>query len=263
MASWKTLPLNVTSRVTLTKMIVLPRLLYYYSNIPVYVPNRIFRELETLIRALIWNAGRPRVALRKLYAPKKSGGLAVPNQELYYLAQLQWVVGWLAGRSLEDTTSDSPALTHTRALTLFHPLTKTPRPTQLHLVVAYQCYRRCLWLTRTTTPYAPVFPLLGTPKDKGAISAPALEHWEQAGIETIADLYADGALLPFDRLRADSDIPAGQFLLQASIDTVLTHHEGWITCHSLANAGTVNAHCLHPPIVERQMGDGPGQGLDR
>lgn len=70
---WKTLPLNVMSRVTLIKMIILLRLLYYFSNLPVYVPVKLFRDLEGLFRDLIWNKGRPRIALQKLYAPTEKG----------------------------------------------------------------------------------------------------------------------------------------------------------------------------------------------
>lgn len=124
---WKTLPLGVMSRVALIKMIILQRLLYYFSNLPVYVPVKQFRELEGLFRDLIWNKGRPRMALWKMYAPTDQGGLAVPNMELYYLAtQLQWLTKWLSGNGLADTATTQQPWTQTQIYTQFHPATQRP-----------------------------------------------------------------------------------------------------------------------------------------
>ena len=64
---WKTLPITVAGRVALVKMTMLPRLLYYFANLPLTVPHTFFHSLEVLIRELIWYGTRCRVAMTKLY----------------------------------------------------------------------------------------------------------------------------------------------------------------------------------------------------
>ncbi|KAJ1124752.1 hypothetical protein NDU88_003201 [Pleurodeles waltl] len=85
-------------RVALQKTVVLPKMLYYFSNLPLWIPTRFFMELESRIREFIWNKSQLRVELTKMYSPVEKGGLAVPDMEQYYLAsQLQWATRWLYG----------------------------------------------------------------------------------------------------------------------------------------------------------------------
>ena len=101
---WKTLPITVAGRVALVKMFMLPRLLYYFANLPLVVPRAFFRLLEVLTRELIWHGTRCRIALAKLYLTTDRRGLAVSNFEYYYLAsQMQWIARWMARRQLIDT----------------------------------------------------------------------------------------------------------------------------------------------------------------
>lgn len=87
---WRTLPLAPIGRVALSKMIMVPRLLYYLANIPVIPPRSFFQELNSLLISLIWRKGRCRVALSTLQLPRDKGGMGAPSFEAYFLAaQLQ------------------------------------------------------------------------------------------------------------------------------------------------------------------------------
>lgn len=139
------------------------------------------------------------MALAKLYLPVDGGGLAVPNMEHYYLAaQLQWVTRWLSGHHLTDTATQMPGYTQYQIISLFHPGRKGPKPTQLLLRVAHDCFRRMLRLTKRVITYAPAIPLLGTPRQHLATTAAELHTWEVAGLQTVGDLYSDGQLLSFE-----------------------------------------------------------------
>ena len=70
----------------ISKMLILPRLLYYLSAVPLSIPKCFFSELNTLLGELIWGPNRHRVTLNKLCLPLADGGLGVPNFELYYAA---------------------------------------------------------------------------------------------------------------------------------------------------------------------------------
>lgn len=101
----------------------------------------------------------------KLYLPTELGSLAVPNLEHYYLAaQLQWIARWMSSRYLSDTASLQPPLTLSSLLQIFHPCSRLRPPHVFLITVAYKCFRRSLFLTRATIPYAPALPLLGTPR---------------------------------------------------------------------------------------------------
>ena len=63
---WLTLPLSVVGRIALSKMVMLPRLLYYLTNLPLILPASFFRTLHTLLTQLVWDTGRRRLALKKL-----------------------------------------------------------------------------------------------------------------------------------------------------------------------------------------------------
>ena len=100
---WNILRLPVMARITLVKMIVLPRLLYYFANLPISIPRKWFRQIDALLREMIWCGGRSRVSLETLKNPIAKGGLSLPDLECYYLAaQLQWVAKWIGGKNLRE-----------------------------------------------------------------------------------------------------------------------------------------------------------------
>lgn len=59
---WITLPLSVPGRVTLGKMVMLPRLLYFFTNLQVMIPRSVFQLVDTMLIELIWGAGRIRIS---------------------------------------------------------------------------------------------------------------------------------------------------------------------------------------------------------
>ena len=224
---WRSLPLSVMGRIALIKMVLLPRLLYYFSNIPINIPRQFFRKLETTVRELIWHGSRCRVALSKLYAPLSKAGLAVPNIEHYYLAaQLQWITKWLIGDALADTATLEPPWAESEILQLFHPCSKgAPKPMPTLLRVAHKIYRRVLKLTSPSIPYAPATPLAGTPRSKGVITTNELAAWSEVGITTLGDLYHGGELIEFNTLVEEWGLHRGQHLMYNTLRAIL--HKEW------------------------------------
>lgn len=56
---WSKLPLSLVGRVNSIKMIVLPRLLYLFQTIPVFIPKSYFKELNKCLSMFIWNKKYP------------------------------------------------------------------------------------------------------------------------------------------------------------------------------------------------------------
>lgn len=51
---WRTLPLSMIGRVNAIKMVSLPRFLYLFQNLPIWISADFFKKLETIILDFIW-----------------------------------------------------------------------------------------------------------------------------------------------------------------------------------------------------------------
>ena len=223
---WITLPLSIAGRVSLSKMIMLPRLLYYFANLPIKLPLTLFKTLDSLLIELIWGTGRRRVSLGKLQLPPSEGGLGAPHFEGYYLAaQLQWLCRWLGGRQLEETASLSPPLTIDGALASFNPMNRSPTRSHCLVRTAYICFWRMLRITRQHISYAPSMPLrvlrlsITTPETLHPLNA-----WEDKGLDHIGDLFEGGFLIPFADLQRDYELEGGHYLAYAKVKQLLSLH---------------------------------------
>lgn len=82
---WIAMPLSMAARMSLIKMVILPKLLYLYINIP-HAPSRhFFNVIKTQMIRLVWGGKQPRMAWEHLTRPNDAGGLEVPDLELFYL----------------------------------------------------------------------------------------------------------------------------------------------------------------------------------
>lgn len=86
LSSWSLLPLSLVGRVNVVKMSVLPRYLYLFQSLPVFISNAYFKKLDSAILSFIWNGKKPRLRKEHLQKSKQDGGLALPNLRYYYWA---------------------------------------------------------------------------------------------------------------------------------------------------------------------------------
>uniref|UniRef100_A0AAR2JPM8 Reverse transcriptase domain-containing protein n=1 Tax=Pygocentrus nattereri TaxID=42514 RepID=A0AAR2JPM8_PYGNA len=93
---WKCLPLTLMGRVNVVKMTILPKFLFVFQCIPLFIPKSFFRSLNQLISSFLWDGKPPRISIRTLQKPHSQGGLALPNFLFYYwAANIQKLIFWL------------------------------------------------------------------------------------------------------------------------------------------------------------------------
>ena len=76
---WNSLPLSLAGRINLVKMNILPRLLFLFNCLPVFLPKSFFQTLDKTILKFIWAGKNPRARKVVLQRSKQEGGLALPH----------------------------------------------------------------------------------------------------------------------------------------------------------------------------------------
>jgi len=69
MERWSTLPLSLAGRINSVKMTIMPRFLFLFQAIPVFIPKSFFEDLNKCISTFIWN--RKVTRIRKEYLERQ------------------------------------------------------------------------------------------------------------------------------------------------------------------------------------------------
>uniref|UniRef100_A0A8C5Q0C8 Reverse transcriptase domain-containing protein n=1 Tax=Leptobrachium leishanense TaxID=445787 RepID=A0A8C5Q0C8_9ANUR len=85
LSDWTTRMISWLGRIAVLKMNLLPRLLYLFSTLPIFIPLSFFSALRTILLRFIWLTGRPRVSFAVLCRQKDRGGLALPDPRKYFM----------------------------------------------------------------------------------------------------------------------------------------------------------------------------------
>lgn len=182
-------------RIAISKMVMLPHLLYYFVNLPIIVPQSIFNTLNTLLVELIWGKGRRRISLQKLQLESNHGGLGVPDFKAYYYAcQLEWLLFWTAEKNPQEiwfTQREIAPYIALRPLRVssmlykcydwLHSQGQNPYNKPPLLRTALQCWKKALAYTSTVTPYSANIPLLGIPTPQGGLTGLGSVHGQIMG----------------------------------------------------------------------------------
>ncbi len=83
---WSVIYLSLAGKINCVKMNVIPRLLYLFHSLPIFLPKSFFRSTNRLLSSFIWGGKNPRIRREFLEKPRRDGGLALPNLLNYYWA---------------------------------------------------------------------------------------------------------------------------------------------------------------------------------
>ena len=211
-SAWLKLPLSITGRANLVKMIWAPQLLYIFHNAPVWIPHTWFTQIDAQFRSLIWGNKVARISLSSLQLAKDQGGMAVPHARYYFVAsQLQHLGGW-GEEDAEDPIrllvvpcgSELSALSHLEA-GLTHLSGSLPT---VRLLNSLWKYTRALLRIKGICSFTPIW------DNKYFTELLKLENfrsWEIAGIRYITQLYRGMTLKSFTDLREEFSLHRFQF----------------------------------------------------
>lgn len=76
-------------------MVILPKFLYLFCNIPIPLTKQFFKTIQTQLLRLIWGNKQPRISWLTLTQTYSQGRFTAPDFYLYYLcAQAQYAFYW-------------------------------------------------------------------------------------------------------------------------------------------------------------------------
>ena len=217
--TWRLLPLSMIGRVNAIKMVTLPRLLYLFQNLPIFLPKTFFKLLDSIIMPFVWGYKAHRISKKHITKPKDMGGLSLPNfQHYYWAANCRALMYWVDAYPGKITSSTPSWLAIEQDVhkTSLHALlfsTTKPLASISNIFLVKQSLR--IWYQIRKTFKLPEISTL-TPIQYNHAFPPSLDRnsfvtWEENGITILSHLYMDDAFASFAQLQELYTLPASQF----------------------------------------------------
>lgn len=191
---WNYLPLSLDGRIQIIKMNVLPRYLYVFQCLPIFLPKSFFTAINDIISSFIWAGKRPRASRTLLCRHRSAGGLGLPNLIGYYwAANVHKIISWITSPQSswyqsESASCSSLLLALTCNTLPFSPTSFTSNPVVIGTLKIWTQIRHHFgWLT----------PPLATPICNNHLFIPAktdsrFSVLENKGLRSLGNLYIDG-----------------------------------------------------------------------
>lgn len=192
-------------------MIFLPKFLFILSNAPLYIPNKSFRYIDSLLTSFLWGDRAARVSLAVLQLPVGRGGLAIPDLRLYYLASQLVQAHWCMFPQLNNAATAVEAAVATSYEALLNFCFRGMVPTQDGVTVL-QSAKRVLQISikhiQDGPPrLSPNTPLWFNPRLKDLSRLEDGYRWAKFGLAYVHQLFERGEFKTFAQLKREMGVP--------------------------------------------------------
>lgn len=228
---WSALPISLAGRVNSIKMTIMPRFLFLFHTVPVFIPKSFFKEIDKSISIFIWNKTIPRIRRAHLEKQKEAGGLALPNFIQYYWAAniyklSYWVSAFYEGDGpvwieMEQRSTYPVSLPSLVCAPL--PLSKQ-RLTNNPIVSG----SLRIW-SQFRTHFKHRQAMSSLPISANALFPPSLmdtafKLWFRNGLKRVKDLFKDGVFMSFEQLVSEYNIPRSHSLRYFQVRAFVRKH---------------------------------------
>ena len=207
---WNNLPLSLIGRIQCVKMNSLPKFLYLFQCLPLFLPKSFFKSINQAVTTFIWCNKVPRIRRTILQCSKPLGGLALPNFLYYYwAANIQKLSLWMCAApcnwcQMEAKSCRSTSLPALVCSSLPLPFSRyTSNPIVLSSLKIWSQFRRHFKFETPST----LAPLTNNHMFAPSTIDCAFHRWSRNGIRTVRDLYESNIFSSFQMLRDKYALP--------------------------------------------------------
>uniref|UniRef100_A0A8C7R9H5 Reverse transcriptase domain-containing protein n=1 Tax=Oncorhynchus mykiss TaxID=8022 RepID=A0A8C7R9H5_ONCMY len=215
---WNSLPLSLIGRVNVIKMNVLPKFLYLFQCLPIFIPKSFFISLDQTFMHFIWDGKVPRIGRKHLQKPRSLGGLALPNFQTYYwAANFRAVLYWLQ----TDPTGPRPLWVQMESESCKPAALSSVLCSSLPVSLGKRCANPIVKQSlKIWNQFRLAFSLRGFslsgPINQNILFPPSLNDgafgiWHSLGLSSLAQLFFDGTFASFSQLQEKFNLPQSHF----------------------------------------------------
>uniref|UniRef100_A0A671WYB0 Reverse transcriptase domain-containing protein n=1 Tax=Sparus aurata TaxID=8175 RepID=A0A671WYB0_SPAAU len=207
---WSSLPLSLIGRINSVKMNVLPKFLFLFQCLPIFLPKSFFKTVDSIICNFLWNGKTPRVRQKLLQNCKFYGGLSLPNFQFYYwAANITKIIFWFKSTDILwyhlEAQSCPPA---SLSALLTGPVAANPSGLTCNPVVnatlrIWFQFRKQFKFTAPTV----LAPLLKNLVFKPTFTDTTFSLWQDKGLKCFKDFYQEGVFCSFAELVTKFSLP--------------------------------------------------------
>lgn len=219
---WKLLPISLLGRVNIVKMVILPKFIYLFQNLPIFLTVAFFKLIDSVLNPFIWANKTPRISKAYLQKPASEGGFGLPVMRHYYWAcnARAWVFWHENGDEREQKPCWPAIESHRFELitggslsALLFSKVDIPMKMFKNDFVLRNSYRIMKQIRRVLKlPDLSIYaPICLNPAFKPAMLDSVFMHWSRKGLSSIKDLYIGNHFASFAQLQNKFVLPSGHF----------------------------------------------------
>jgi len=208
---WSNLPLSLIGRINAVKMNVLPKFLFVFQCIPLFLPKKFFKPIDQIVTDFLCGGKVPRIRKLLLQRCHLNGGLSLPNFMFYYWSvNIHKITFWLSSSTttwcrleVNSCISTSPLALLTSPLSCnVSSASLTHNPIDVSTLRIWCQFRRHFKFNSAST----LMPLLENHIFPASLSDPVFKQWHAKGLRCFRDLYRDGTFCSYVQLSSDLEL---------------------------------------------------------